>query len=104
MGVYYNAVYTKTGAVFADGNAAQADKSQFFSSELQYAVDNCFATMLANGVLLEPITHVWDQDTFSLTTVKHVSSAADYSAALTFNTQQVKDAAVQAGWTFVSPQ
>jgi hypothetical protein len=103
MSVNYNAVYTKVGATFADGAAAKANKNSFFPAELTQACEDCYATMLANGVLLAPVSYVWDQATYTLTVVKLVTSAADYNNAVTFDGPRTADLAEEAGWTFVPP-
>jgi hypothetical protein len=101
MSVNYNSVYRKPGATFADGNEAKLNKNGMFPPELTQACDECFATMLANGVLLEPVSYVWDQDTYTLTVVKLVSSIAAYQAAVTFNGTQCMTLAAQVGWECV---
>jgi hypothetical protein len=97
-----NVTYTKVGAIFADAEAAKTDKNSLFSAELTQACDDCFNTMLANGVLLEPVSYLWDQDTYTLTVVKLVSSGSAYQAAVTFDVAETIRAAVSAGWTLVS--
>jgi len=97
-----SAVYQKNGAVFADGAEAYADKNSLYTPELTAQVEECYANMLANGVLLAPITTTWDQATFTLTVVKLVSSLEDYNAAVTFDNQSVKNLSAQAGWTLIS--
>jgi hypothetical protein len=101
MSVNYNSVYTKNGATFADGEAAKANKNSLFSAELTQSCEDCYATMLANGVLLAPVSFVWDQATYTLTVVKLVTSVADYQAAQTFNGPQCVTLAEEAGWTYV---
>jgi len=103
MSVNHNAVYTKVGATFADGAAAKANKNSFFPAELTQACENCYATMLANGVLLAPVSYVWDQATYTLTVVKLVISAEGYNAAVTFDGNQCVTLAEEAGWTNVPP-
>jgi hypothetical protein len=93
--------YTKPGATFANGNEAHADKNSLYTPELQESVDNCYATMLANGVLLEPLSFDWDQETSTLSVNKLVSSQADYLAAITFDAVAVVEAAADAGWTII---
>jgi hypothetical protein len=101
MSVNYNAVYTKVGATFADGEAAKANKNSLFPAELTQACEECYATMLVNGVLLEPVSFVWNQATYTLTVVKVVSSIAAYQAAQTFNGPECISLAEEAGWTYV---
>ncbi|CAB4137971.1 hypothetical protein UFOVP328_164 [uncultured Caudovirales phage] len=97
-----SAVYQKNGAVFADGAAAYADKNSLYTPELTTQVEECYATMLANGVLLAPVGHIWDQEAFTLTVQKTASSLEDYNAAVTFDNALVKSLSSQAGWTLVS--
>ena len=99
----FNAIYTKYGATFADSETAYADKNSLFPAELTQSVQDCYDTMLANGVLLEPVSHEWDQSTYTFTVVKIVSSREAYQSSVTFDVQATVDNAVAAGWTFVSP-
>ena len=101
MSVTNSAVYTKDGAVFATAQEAWDDKNSLYGPGLQQAVDDCFAQMLLDGVLLEPVYPTWDQATYTLTIVKHVSSIEAYNAAVTFNVQAVVADAAAAGWTFI---
>ena len=99
MSVIINGIYTKNGAVFADGPAAYADKCSFYSAELTQAVEECYATMLADGVLLEPIGYEWDQSTYTLLVVRLVTSPEAYRAAITFDPWQCIADSEAAGWT-----
>lgn len=101
MSINNNAVYTKNGAVFATAQEAWADKNSLYSPGLKESVDTCFAQMLADGVLLEPIYPLWEQATFTLTIVKVISSYQAYAAAVTFDKAQLVAAAAAAGWTFL---
>ena len=96
-----NANYTKNGATFANATEAYADKNSLYGPELTQQVDNCYAQMLTDGVLLEPVGHEWDQATYTLTVVRLVSSAADYGNALTFDPAVCTSASQSAGWTFI---
>lgn len=101
MSVTHSANYTKTGATFATAQDAWDDKNSLYIPGLQQSVDDCFAQMLLDGVLIQPVYPVWDQATFTLTIVKVVSSVAAYNAAVTFDVQAVVDGAAAAGWTFI---
>ena len=103
MSVYNNAIYSKNGAIFANGAEAYAEKNSLYSPELQTSVDNCYAQMLADGILLEPVNPTWDQATFTLTNVKLVSSTSAYTNAITFNPFETVAKAEAAGWTLESP-
>jgi hypothetical protein len=102
MSVNHNSVYTKNGVTFADGAAAKADKNSLYSAELTQAVTDCYATMLTDGILLEPVSYVWDQSTFTLTVTKLVTSAEAYQAAVTFDSSACIADSAAAGWAFVS--
>lgn len=102
MAVYKNTVYIKPGAVFSNAEEAQADKNQFFTPELSRSVEDCYRQMLTDGVLLEPVTYYWDQEIFSLITVRYVTNQADYLNAITFDIQQVIDFSTQAGWQHIN--
>ena len=95
--------YTKIGATFANGDEAYADKNSLYPSELTQQVDNCYNEMLAQGILLQPVTHVWDQAAGTLTVVKIAESSLAYTEAVTFETAEVLNYSGQAGWTFVPP-
>jgi hypothetical protein len=95
------AVYTKAGATFADATEAYADKNSLYGTELTAAVDACYAQMLADGVLLEPITYTWDQATSTLTVSKTITSKEAYNSALTFDVNLGVTRSQEAGWTFV---
>ena len=99
MSVNHNAVYTKNGATFASGDEAYANKNSLYSPELQASVNACYAQMLADGILLEPISKIWNQDTFQLTIVKVVSLIKNYNAAINFDVIATIEAAQQTGWT-----
>jgi hypothetical protein len=96
--------YQKLGAVFANGAEAQADKNSLFSAELLESVENSYATMLNTGVLLEPVSYVWDQETQILEITKVVSSIEEYTAAKTFDGPTVINLGGLAGWTYISDQ
>lgn len=96
-----SAVYQKNGAVFANAEEAYADKNSLYGPELSAEVDACYATMLANGILLEPVSYVWDPVAFTLTVKKIVLSREAYSAAVTFDPQACRSLSGQAGWTLL---
>lgn len=95
---YHNAVFRKPGAVFATAAEAAADKNRFYPPELVEQSREMFANMLLQQVLLEPISHTWDQSTQTLTVIKKVSSKADYRSHLTIPTLVFKQYHDQAGW------
>jgi len=101
MSVYANAKYVKGGAIFASGAEAYADKNSLYSPEFAEQVDACYAQMLEDGVLLEPISYTWDQETFTLTIVKHVSLLEAYIAALTFNPGEGTEYSLNNGWEYI---
>jgi hypothetical protein len=101
MSITIKDTYQKLGAVFADGAAAQADKNSLFSAELLESVENSYATMLDTGVLLEPVSYVWNQETQILEITKVVSSIEEYTAAKTFDGPTVINLGSLAGWTYI---
>ena len=101
MSVTSNTVYTKNGATFATAQDAWDNKNSLFTPHLQQSLNDCFAQMLVNGVLLEPVSAAWNQDTFELTISKVTTSVEAYDAAISFNIEQVSVGAENAGWTFV---
>jgi hypothetical protein len=98
-----SAKYTKVGATFASGAEAYADKNSLYGTELTAAVDACYAKMVADGVLLEPITYSWDQANSILTVTRIISSKEEYNSALTFDVNLGITRSTEAGWTFVPP-
>jgi hypothetical protein len=103
MSVTIKSTYQKVGATFANGVEAHNDKNSLFSSETRSVVEACYANMLANGILLEPVSYSWNQETSILEIVKVVSSPEEYAAAVTFNGPAVIQAATDAGWVFIPP-
>jgi hypothetical protein len=93
--------YEKIGAVFADGELAKDNKNSLFSQELQDSCNISNNNALAEGILIEPIYHVWVQDTFTLDVCKLVTSKAAYDAAKTFSSPDAITAAEAAGWTYL---
>ena len=101
MSVNVIASYTKTGATFITGQEALADKNSLYGPALTDAVYECYASMQTDGILLEPITPVWDQATYTLNVVKKVTNIEDYYAAITFDKDAVVAASKLAGWTYI---
>lgn len=101
MSVTLSPTYIKNGATFASGAEALADKNSLYSPTLTQQVNDCYAQMTVDGILLAPIDPVWDQATFTLSVNKLVSSAADYRNAVTFNEAECVAKAEEAGWTLV---
>jgi hypothetical protein len=93
--------YKKIGAVFANGELANDNKKSLFSPELQNSCDVSNNNALSEGILLEPIYHVWVQDTFILDVCKLVTSKDAYATAKTFSTAEIVAAAELAGWTYL---
>lgn len=101
MSVNVIASYTKTGANFTTGQDALADKNSLYGPALHDSVNECYASMQTEGILLEPITPVWDQATYTLNVVKKVTNVEDYYAAITFDKDAVLAASKLAGWTYI---
>ena len=101
MSVTFSAKYTKNEATFASGVAAYADKNSLYSPELVQQVEDCYAQMITDGVLLAPVDPVWDQETFTLTINKLVTSVDDYEDAITFDVAACVAASNEAGWVTV---
>jgi len=92
--------YTKTGATFADGNAARADKNRLFPPELQQAVNDSDARLILNGTLTQEPEYFWDQSTYTYTRQLHVTSLSTYWATADYDKPAAAAAAEAAGWTF----
>ena len=101
MPQYVKEQYEKLDATFADGNAAWADKNSMYSAELTASTDESNNNALANGILLDPLHAEWDQDTFTRSICKHVTSLAAYQESVTFDAVAVRSAAADAGWTYL---
>lgn len=101
MSINLNATYTKAGATFASGDEAYADKNRLYPAELNQAIADCYAQMLADDILLEPITLIWDPTTGTLTVNKLVSSKEAYDAAINFDVAEATNLAGLAGWVNV---
>ena len=91
--------WSKEDSTFASGAAAHADKNSLFSAELTASVNDCYSSMLTNGILLEPLSYAWDQASYTLSIYKIVSSIAAYEAAVTFHVADTNAAAHAAGWS-----
>jgi hypothetical protein len=91
--------YEKLGAVFASGEEAFADKNSLFTPELYSTMNE--NELISLGILLEPYHFEWDQDTFTLTVNKLVSSEVAYNENRTTDSATAFDLANQAGWTYL---
>lgn len=96
--------YTKPGATFISGQEALADKNSLYGPALTDSVYQCYGNMQAAGILLEPITPVWDQANCTLNVIKKVTSTEAYLEAVTFDKDAVVAGSKLAGWTFILPQ
>ena len=101
MSVTLSPKYTKNGATFASGAEAYADKNSLYGPTLTQQVDDCYAQMMTDGILLAPVDPVWDQATFTLSVNKLVTSAAAYRSAVTFSEPECITKSADAGWTLV---
>lgn len=91
--------FRKTDAVFANAELARNDKNSLFSQELQDACGQSNANALAAEILLDPPYFEWDQETFTLSICKVVTSNSEYNQSITFDNQETDAAANAAGWT-----
>lgn len=94
--------YTKPGATFASGEEAHDDKISLYGAELNASITDCYAKMVADGVLLEPVSYAWDQGTELFTVTKVVSTAEAYKTAETFDVDALLVASLSGGWSLVS--
>lgn len=99
MSVDVTIKWIKEGATFANGEAAYANKNALYPAELTNAISACWANMLANGILLEPITRTWDQDECALVIRRVVSSQEAFEQAITFDSAESTRLSQDAGWT-----
>ena len=91
--------WMKAGATFADADEAHANKNAGYPAALTESVDACFANMVTNGVLLEPISRFWDQETHSLFVKRIATTKEAFDAAITFDSAETVRLAQEAGWT-----
>lgn len=101
MSVTLSPTYLKNGATFASGAEAMADKNSLYGPTLTQQVNDCYAQMMTDGILLEPINPVWNQSTFTLTVNKVVTSATAYKNAVTFSESECIAKSAEAGWTLI---
>jgi hypothetical protein len=100
MAAIISSTYTKTGAVFATGQEAYDNKNSLYPTELTDSVHASNDAQLANGILQQPISMVWNAGTFTLNVVKHVSNTTDYYETRTFDGTACVSYSETAGWTF----
>lgn len=91
--------YEKIGAVFATAEEADADKNSMYSASLLETAN--YDQLVELGIYLKPPYPEWDQETFTLSICKLVSSEAEYEAHRTFNKPQSIIEAENAGWNFL---
>lgn len=94
------AVYRKAGVIFPDAVSAASDRVRFFPADLQQQIINSYNELRANNVLIGATQREWDQDTFTLRIIRHVSDVYEYNAATKWRTG-IAEMCEQAGWTFV---
>lgn len=101
MSQTYISSYTKPDVTFANGFQAYLDKNSLYGPELTESVESCYNNMQTAGILLEPVTPVWDQENHILNVVKKVTSVEAYQAALTFDEETAARRSYDAGWTYL---
>jgi hypothetical protein len=99
MSLFINAIYTKPGATFATAAEALANKNSLYPPELTQEIQDCYAQMVADGVLWQPVDYTWNQATHTLTVIKNMTTWEDYLAAQTFDGVACEAYSNQAGWT-----
>ena len=93
--------YEKIGAVFANGDLANNERISFRSQEFQDSVIQSNNTALTNGILLEPLYYVWNQDIFTLDVCKLVTTRVAYDTTRTFSPEESLADSALAGWTYL---
>ena len=91
--------WVKAGATFTDAGTAHANKNAGYPAELTTAIETCWENMLANGVLLEPITRSWDQETHTLSVRRIVTNREAFIVAITFDGGETVRLSLEAGWS-----
>lgn len=90
--------FSKPGAVYSsDELAINAIYSNFPQELVQSILDND-THLLASGILLEPTSRSWDQDTETLTIIRKVSSHYEYIQNRTWSPSEVLKYLDQGGW------
>ena len=90
--------WVKVGATFADADLAHANKNAGFPAALSASIDACFAAMVTNGVLLEPISRAWHQETYTLSVRRIVTTDQAFAEAITYDTDETVRLSLEAGW------
>jgi hypothetical protein len=91
--------WVKVGATFADADSAHANKNAGFPAALTASIDACFAAMVTDGVLLEPISRTWHQETYTLSVRRIATTQEAFSSAITYDATEPVRLSLEAGWT-----
>lgn len=95
--------YKKPNATFSSAQEAFSDKTQLYTPELTQHILSVRQQLLDSGVLLEPETYTWSQDTFELVITRKLSSFDEYKAItedpITGWSTKGLTFSEQAGWT-----
>jgi hypothetical protein len=89
---------SKPGAVYSSDELAKNALYSNFPQELTQSILDNDADLLEIGILLEPTTWSWDQDTETLTITRKVVSQLDYMQNRTWTLAEAQKYLEQGGW------
>jgi len=89
---------SKPGAVYSSDELAKNALYSNFPQELTQSILDNDADLLESGILLEPTTWSWDQDTETLTITRKVVSGPDYIENRTWSIAEAQQYLKQGGW------
>ena len=97
--------YQKPEAIFANNDQAISSMREAIPTEMRTISQSSNAQLLEQGILLSPIYFEWNQETFTLTVNKLVSSAIEYRAGRAadslLDTAAMQESISAAGWTYI---
>lgn len=102
MPVTQTVVYQKPGATFSSGEEAHQDKNSLYDPAFTESIEQCHAQMLVDGILLEPTSYTWDQETQQLTVRRVIRNNAEFTAARTYDIGAIVNNSTASGWNLIS--
>jgi hypothetical protein len=78
MAVKLIAKFIKPGAVFADANAAAADRKSLFTEDLTGRMNQSYKLLKESGIIISGPDIFWDPDTYMLTIERVVTDYDEF--------------------------
>lgn len=99
----HTAKWTKSGAVFANGEAARDDNRSLWPAEFAQQVLDSDTQLLAQGIMTSPVVYTWDQATQTYEVVRQLSSDEEWLAAIRnhWDLSAATGYGQSAGWTWL---